>query len=59
MNAFVEQFVNAYALAKMTGCKLSAKEFLVKYDEYREEALNTVNSSDQQLATCEAIQQSY
>ena len=59
MNPFIEQFVNAYALAKMIGCKLSAKEFLEKYSEYRTEALNAINSSNHQLAKCEAIQQTY
>lgn len=59
MNTFSEQFVNAYALAKTIGCELSAKEFLEKYTEYRTEALNAINSSDQQLAKCEAIQPTY
>lgn len=59
MNMFVEQFVNAYALAKTIGCELSAKEFLEKYSEYKTEALDAINSSNPQLAKCEAIQQTY
>lgn len=58
MNLSNEQVADAYAIAKILGSELTAKEFQKVYSQYHNEALEELNSN-LQPAKCEAVQRPY
>lgn len=54
-----EQIASAYAIAKTCGYESSLAEFRKSYTQYFDEAIKELNTSQVELAKCEAIERPF